>query len=56
MTHAEIKGEPDIFGELVWYGADGNFYDANYPDTEGTLLNPDYDYLVEQHGFNPEYS
>ena len=38
----------DIDGSLVWYAADGNFYDANYDDTEGELVYPEFDYLVRQ--------
>ena len=44
-------------GSLVWYGADEKFYDANYADTEGEIVHPDYDFLVPQVGaFNPDYA
>jgi hypothetical protein len=42
-----------ISGALVFFAADGEFYDA---DT-GDEWSPDYDYLVEQVGaFNKEYA
>ena len=51
------QDEPDG-GALVWYCADGNFYDANYDDTEGDPYDiGDWDYLVAQTGaFNAEYA
>jgi hypothetical protein len=42
-----------VYGELVWYGVDGKFYDS---DT-GEEVNPDYDWLVEQNGaFNQQFA
>lgn len=44
------------YGSLAWYGSDGQFYDANYTDTEGEVLHEDFDFVVLQGGeVNPDY-
>ncbi len=48
--------EYDRSGALVWYAADGTFYDAE-TDEPGHEVRPDCDFFVEQVGaFNADYA
>lgn len=49
-------GDKD-YGSLAWYGSDGKFYNADYPDTEGQEITWKYDFAVYQDGsaINQDY-
>lgn len=53
-TRDDFKGGSwECDGELVYFGNDGRFYDAD----SGEQCSPDYDYLVEQSGvYDAEYA